>query len=109
MIERGQFVTVALPGAYGKPRPALVTQSNLFAHLPSVIVCPLTTTLRADTDLFRVEVDPSSVNGLRQASQIAIDKLIALPVEKIGEVVGIADESTMLRVNRALAILLGIA
>ena len=84
-------------------------QSRLVAKLASIIVCPLTTTLRTDADLFRIEVEPSPSNGLRQISQIAIDKLIALPAEKVGEIIGMADEATMQRVNRALAVLLGIA
>ena len=51
VMRRGQFVTVATSGDYGKPRPALVVQSDLFAELPSVVICPLTTTLRDDADL----------------------------------------------------------
>jgi len=41
-------VTVATAGDYGEPRPALVVQSDLFAAIPSVVVCPLTTTKGKD-------------------------------------------------------------
>src|SRR5271167_2814258 len=75
LIRRGQFVVVATSGDYGKPRPALVVQSDLFAELPSAVICPLTTTLRGDAGLFRLEVEPSPLNGLREVSQIAIDKI----------------------------------
>ena len=34
--QRGDLVTVSLPGDYGKPRPALVIQSDLLAELESV-------------------------------------------------------------------------
>jgi mRNA interferase MazF len=67
-MRRGAFVVVATPGDYGKPRPALIVQSDLFAELPSVVICPLTTTLRDDADLFRLDVQPSARNGVRQAS-----------------------------------------
>ena len=107
-MQRGQFVTVAAPGDYGKPRPALVLQNDLFAELPSVVLCPLTTTIRTDADLFRLEVEPSPGNGLRQLSQIAIDKITVVPVAKIGEVIGKADDALLLRVNRALALFLSI-
>jgi mRNA-degrading endonuclease toxin of MazEF toxin-antitoxin module len=30
LIERGRFVVVAMQGDHGKPRPAIVVQSNLF-------------------------------------------------------------------------------
>jgi hypothetical protein len=39
---RGEIVTIGLPGAYGKPRPALVIQSDLFNALGSVTVLPVT-------------------------------------------------------------------
>jgi len=108
LIQRGRFVVVATSGDYGKPRPALVVQSDLFAELPSAVVCPLTTTLRNDADLFRLEVDPSAKNGLREVSQIAIDKITVVPVAKIGGMMGEADDALLLRVNRALALFLGI-
>jgi mRNA interferase MazF len=107
-MQRGQFVTVAAPGDYGKPRPALVVQSDLFAELPSVVICPLTTTIRTDADLFRLDVEPSPHNGLRQPSQIAIDKITVIPADKFGAVIGRADDALLLRVNRALALFLGI-
>jgi mRNA interferase MazF len=107
-MRRGQFVVVATPGGYGKPRPALVVQSVLFNELPSVAVCPLTAMLQDDADQFRLEVHPSTRNGLREVSQIAIDKITALPAAKIGRVIGDADDALLLRVNRALALFLGI-
>jgi mRNA interferase MazF len=107
-MQRGQFVTVSVAGDYGKPRPALVVQSNLFAELPSVVICPLTTLIRTDADQFRLEVEPSVHNGLRQLSQIAIDKITVVPAAKIGEVIGKADDALLLRVNRALALFLSI-
>lgn len=107
-MRRGAFVVVTTPGDYGKPRPALIVQSDLFAELPSVVICPLTTTLRDDADLFRLDVQPSARNGVRQASQIAVDKLTVVPSSKIGEVIGEADDELLLRVNRALALFLGI-
>jgi mRNA interferase MazF len=107
-MQRGQFVTVATTGDYGKPRPALIVQSNLFAELPSVVICPLTTTLRADADQFRLDVTPSLENGLREPSQIAIDKITVVPAAKIGTLIGAAGDALMLRVNRALAVFLSI-
>ncbi|BBF93239.1 mRNA interferase PemK [Blastochloris tepida] len=109
MVRRGQFVVIVLPGDYGKPRPALVVQSDLFAELPSVVICPLTTTLRDDADLFRLQVEPTPRNGLREPSQVAIDKITVVPVSKIGAAIGEADDTLLVRINRALALFLGIA
>ena len=83
-------------------------QNELLAELPSVVICPLTTTLRDDADQFRLEVAPSERNGLREVSQIAIDKITVIPVAKTGGVIGEADDALLLRVNRALALFLSI-
>jgi mRNA interferase MazF len=108
-MRRGHFVTVIVPGDYGKPRPALIVQSDLFAELPSVVICPLTSTLRDDAGFFRLDVAPGEANGLREPSQIAIDKITVVPVARIGDLIGEADEALMLRVSRALALFLAIA
>lgn len=108
-MQRGQFVTVAAPGDYGKPRPALVVQSDLFDALPSVVILPLTSMLRDDADQIRIDVAPSDENGLRERSQIAIDKITVVPASKVGKTIGRADDALMLRVTRAMALFLGIA
>ncbi len=74
-----------------------------------LVICPTTTMLRGDADLFRLEVDPSASKGLRHVSQIAIDKITVVPAAKIGGVIGEADDPLLLRVNRALALFLSIA
>lgn len=107
-IRRGDFIAAAFSGDYGKPRPALVVQTDLLAEAPSVIVAPLTSELRDDVDLFRIEIAPNAENGLRQTSQIAIDKITPLARRKIGQIIGHADDATMLRVDRALRLVLAL-
>lgn len=108
-VTRGEVVIVALQGDYGKSRPALVVQSDLFndAHA-SISVVPVTTTL-VDAPLFRLTVEASSANGLRTLSQLMIDKLTAVRRDRIDRTVGRLDDDVMLRVNRALALWLGLA
>lgn len=106
-MRRGDLVTIALQGTYGKPRPALVIQSDLFAEHPSVTILPVTGELR-NTPLFRISVDPTETNGLRKASQIMTDKVQTVPREKIGDVFGHLAEEDMLAVSRALAVFLGV-
>ena len=109
LIRRGDFVLAAAPGDYGKPRPVLVVQSDLFAALPSLTVCPLTGHIRDDAGLLRITVVPDRSNGLRKPSQIAIDKMTTLPRARFREVVGRADDRLMLQVTRALAVFCSIA
>jgi len=107
-MRRGDLVTVAAPGDYGKPRPALVIQSDLFEELPSVTLCLVTSELR-DAPIFRITVDPSPDNGLRRVSQIQVDKVLTVARERIGGTIGRLDDETMLKVNRSLAVFTGIA
>lgn len=107
-MRRGDLVTIALPGTYGKPRPALVIQSDLFDEHPSLTILPLTSELRA-APLFRIEIAPDAGNGLRLPSQVMVDKAHTVPREKVGEPIGRLDEATMLAVTRALAVFLGVA
>ena len=107
-MRRGDLVTVAAPGDYGKPRPALVIQSDLFDELPSVALCLVTSTLR-DAPIFRITVDPSPANGLQRVSQIQIDKIMTVSRERIGAVIGRLDDDTLVKVNRSLAVFVGIA
>jgi mRNA interferase MazF len=51
----GDVVVVSLPGDYGKPRPALVIQSAMFADHPSVTLLPITSHL-IEAPLLRIDV-----------------------------------------------------
>ncbi len=107
-MKRGDLVTLALPGAYGKPRPALVIQSDLFDAHPSVTILPVTSELR-DLPLYRIRVEPSQVNGLRAVSEVMVDKAHTLVREKVGPRIGRLVDEEMTAVNRALATFLGFA
>jgi mRNA interferase MazF len=108
-VTRGDLVTVALPGDYGKPRPAVVVQADLFNEThASVTVAPVTSTL-VNAPLFRLAVEPSPRNGLRALSQVMVDKLTTVRRERIGATIGELEAETLTRVNRALALWLGIA
>ena len=58
--------------------------------------------------MMRINSGSKSIPGLREVSQIAIDKITVVPVAKIGDVIGEANDALLLRVNRALALFLGI-
>ena len=106
-MRRGEVVTIVLPGAYGKPRPALVIQSDLFDALGSVTVLPITSELRA-APLLRIPIEPTADNGLRKKSQVMIDKTQTVPRGKIGATIGNLHPDTLVEVNRSLATFLGI-
>src|SRR5690348_6064771 len=101
-VSRGDLVTIALPGDYGKPRPALVIQSDSFNDLTSVTVLRLTSDLR-HAPLIRLTVEPTDANGLLHRSQIMVDKAATVPRSKIGRRLGVLRPATMRAVSIALA------
>ena len=107
-MKRGDLVPVVLPGDYGKPRPALVIQSDLFQNTAMVTVAPLTSTLLR-APMARVLVEPSQANGLRQSSEVMVDMIMSVRSEKLGSPFGRLEEANMRAVNRTLMLFLGIA
>ena len=106
-VRRGDLVTISLPGAYGKPRPALVIQDDGFSTLPSITVIPLTSMLNS-APLLRVTVQPGSRTGLQQPSQAMVDKIMTVPRSKIGQRIGELDGSVMKTIEGALSRFLGL-
>jgi mRNA interferase MazF len=108
-MRRGDVVTVAASGDYGKLRPAVIVQTDAFPEShASVVVCQLTSDL-ADAPDFRVTIDPSPENGLRLPSQVMADKPVTIRRERIGEEIGRLDSRDMARLGAALAFVLGLA
>ena len=107
-MNRGDIVTVALPGAYGKPRPAVIVQADRFNHLGSITFLPFTSDL-LPAEIFRILVNLSSENGLQAPSQIMADKCSTLPLARVGGVFGRLSTADLGRVDRALAAFLGFA
>ena len=106
-MRRGNLVTIALQGPYGKPRPALVIQSDLFDEHPSVTILPITSELR-NAPLFRIPIQPSETNGLQKPSEVMVDKVQSVPREKIGEPFGHLSAEDLLAISRSLAVFLGV-
>ncbi len=108
-MQRGDLVTVAAAGDYGKPRPAVIVQSDAFPEShTSVVVCQLTSEL-ADAPDFRVTIEPTPENGLRLKSQVMADKPITIRRERIGQKIGRLGSQDMARLGIALAFVLGLA
>ena len=105
-MRRGDLVTVAISGDFGKPRPALVIQSDHFDATASITVLLISGTL-VEAPLIRLTVDPAPENGLRKRSQIMIDKVMTVRRDNWPNPFGRLGEETMIAVNRSLALFLG--
>jgi mRNA interferase MazF len=108
MVKRGDVVIAVFSGDYGKPRPALIVQTDLANSThSSLVLCPITSHLE-NAPLFRLEVTPSPENCLEKPCQIMVDKITTVRKDKVRQVIGRLDEDTMIRVNRSLALWLGL-
>jgi mRNA interferase MazF len=107
-VRRGDLITVAPRGDFSKPRPALVIQSDYLAETDSVLVCLLTSTLRA-APLYRLPLAAGEPTGLREPSQVMVDKIMAVRRDRCGTPIGRADDPAMLALGRLLAFVVGVA
>jgi mRNA interferase MazF len=107
-VKRGDLVTIALQGDFGKPRPALIIQSDQFDLTGTVTLLPVSSTL-VDAPLMRPTIEPTPTNGLRTRSQVMVDKAMSVRRDKIGAIFGSLSAEAMLEVTRALAVFLAIA
>jgi mRNA interferase MazF len=108
-MRRGDIVIVAATGDYGKPRPAVIVQTDAFpAHHASVVVCQMTSEIVEAPD-FRVTIEPTAENGLRVRSQVMADKPVTVRRERIGQRIGGLNMEELARVNVALAFVMGLA
>ena len=108
-MKRGEVWTVAGGGKYaGKRRPVVIIQDGRFDLTQSITVCPFTTN-PASALLFRLPIQPSHQNGLRNPCRIMVDKVINIPRRKVGGHIGRLSDEDMLRLNRALVVFLGVA
>jgi mRNA interferase MazF len=100
-MRRGDIVVA-------KSRPALVIQGDVLDETARVTMLPLTSLLR-DAAIYRIDVVPDQMNGLKARSQIAIDHIFNWPRDEIATTVGRLDATTLRQVDQTLATFLGFA
>ena len=104
---RVDFVTIAMQGDFGKPRPALLIQADPFGEHTTVTVLPVTSTLVAEP-LLRITVQPNVENGLQKPSQVMFDQTMTVNRAKIGQALGRVDVDEMVEIEHCLAVFLGV-
>jgi len=107
-VKRGDIVTCVLAGDYGKPRPAVIVQSDLFnpTHA-SIVVCPVTSHI-VNAPLFRIDLPCHSKTGLEKASQVMVDKLTAVRADRIKSCIGTLNIKQRIELDKAVKLWLGL-
>lgn len=108
-MRRGDIVTVALQGDLGKPRPALIVETDTLSKTDHVLVCPGTSHLIDNSPNRRLLALPDETNGLRQPTQFQIDKTTPARRDRCSAVIGRLGEDDMAEISARLMVLLGLA
>ena len=108
-MRRGEIWTAAAGSGYaGKPRPVVIVQDDRFDATDSVTVCAFTTD-PTEAPLFRLRIEPDATNGLREPCSLMVDKITTVPRSKLGDHVGQLSDEDMVRLGRAVLVVLGFA
>jgi mRNA interferase MazF len=109
MMRRGDVVTVVATGDHGKPRPAVIVQTDALPERhASVIVCQMTSVI-VDAPDFRITVEPGAENGLQVRSQVMADKPVTIRRDRIGRRIGSLASEDIARLNVALTFVMGLS
>jgi mRNA interferase MazF len=102
-MTRGDIVVVAARGVdTGKPRPAVVVQSNSFTPTHDSITLCLITSNAIDTPMFRVSLPSGEQTGLVMGSQVMVDKVVTVPRAAIVGHIGSCDPVHLDAIDNAL-------
>jgi mRNA interferase MazF len=106
-LKRSDIVLVASSGEFGKPRPALIIQSD--AAFPSgyFTYLPITSDLLRVPNV-RIALLPTPQNGLRLPSEIMVDMIQTSSSSKFNQAIGAVDADTLRSVESALNLHLGL-
>jgi mRNA interferase MazF len=91
----------------GKTRPVLVVQTNLLNKVshPSTVVCPITTNVKKDADILRVNLKKGMAN-LHQNCDIMIDQIRAIDNKRLISKVGDLPKEYIHKVKENIQIVL---
>jgi len=92
----------------GKPRPVVIVQDDRFDATASVTVCPLTSN-PVEAPLTRIPVELTAVTGIDQPSRIMVDKVTTMPRANLRDHLGRLADADLVRLDRALRVVLGLA
>ncbi len=90
----------------GKIRPVIIVQTDLLnREHPSIVICPITTNIKSESEILRVHLKKSTF-GLNENCDIMIDQVRAIDNKRLLKKVGEVDSEIAERVRENLKIIL---
>ena len=109
-MRRAEIWTVSGGADYtGKPRPAVIIQDDHFDTDSVRPVCPFDDRPDGRSAVPAADRAGSGQRPGRDLSRIMVDKVTTVRRSRLGMKVGALDDASVLRLNRALVVFLGIA
>lgn len=84
-----------------------IVQDDGFDATDSITVCAFTSD-QTHAPVFRLPIVPNERNGLKTPCSLMVDKITTIPKAKLGRRIGRLDHEDVTRLNRAIAIFLGL-
>ena len=95
-MNRGELWVGAEAGYASKPRPALIVQSDRYCDDESVVTCLVTShSTDSSGSAYRVILPRTDANGLKTDSFVMLDKIVAIPRQKLVKRIGVIDPEKM--------------
>ena len=108
-MKRGDVVVMVAQGDFGKPRPAVIVQTDMLNPTHStILVCPISSN-SYEAQLYRIKIAPTKMNGLKKPSHIMADKATALLKQRIKKRIGCLTEDELMELEKSLGFVLGLA
>ncbi len=111
--RRGEIHIVSFDPVRGremaKTRPALIIQNNIGNRESGIVIVAAITSYKSSDQLYPVNVlIKAPEGGLKNDSVIHLDHIRSVDKERLSGRLGTVSETALLKVNRALAISLGL-
>ena len=97
-----------MAGDYGKPRPAVVIQTDKVGITDTILVCLISSDLQ-DLSSIRIDVEATVSSGLERNSQVMVEKIYAIAKVKCRKHIGQIPAAVRERLDHALFNMIGLA
>lgn len=106
---RGEIIISSIGGINGKPRPWVVVQTNLLNEtLFTILAAPLSSEVKIEQEEFRPILKSNKDNGLKNLSQIMLDRTSVLENRVIEKKIGALSKKEIQVLNQAIAFVFGL-
>lgn len=101
-MKRGDIHYVAAPDFFGKVRPAVIVQSDKYLQDPTSLTVCLIMGAVPGRPMFRVVLPAGARSGLEKISEVMIDKVMSLPVDRVKNRIGAVSIEELRRIDQAI-------